>query len=129
MFWKKEKPVQSAHDSTFVILSDLLSNPDMREDFLGVKSAYLPTPEKIISDAANLQKYANSADYKVFAKEVWARSLKHLDAILAPDTSADKLAYHRGALSSNLDLLRLSYQARSMQLMLEKEKESASLQR
>lgn len=102
-------------------LARLLVNPGLREDFLGVKEVVMPTPERIIQDSNKLANFASSEEYQVFAKEVWARSLTHLDLILDAGTTGEKLQYHRGALRASLDLLRLSYQARSTRELMEKD--------
>lgn len=115
--------------SDFLKLADLLSRPTLQEEFLGVAEFKMPTPDKIIADAARLQQYAKSEAYTVFAKEVWARSLGHLDKILDSKTPPDQLAFHRGALSASLDLLRLSYQAKQAKEQLESQSQTAPSRR
>jgi len=105
-------------------LARMLATPSLREEFLGVAESKMPDPDTIISDANKLANFASSDEYKVFAKEVWARSLNHLDAILDPATISEKLQFHRGALRASLDLLRLSYQARLTREQLEAEKKA-----
>jgi hypothetical protein len=109
------------YDKTTSELAKILAQPSLREDFLGVAQTKFPSPDKIISDAAKITRYASSDEFKVFANEVWARSLGHLDSILDANTTGEKLQYHRGALRASLDLLRLSYQARSEKERLEAE--------
>lgn len=122
--WFRRAPSQD-----FLKLADLLSKPTLQEEFLGVAETRLPTPEKMIADAARLQQYAKSESYTVFAKEAWARSLGHLDKILDSKTPHDQLAFHRGALSASLDLLRLSYQAKQAKEQLESEVHAAPSRR
>lgn len=94
------------------LLVSILAENRNKETLLGIKPMPLPNPEQIKRDAAKLTNYSQSGDYKIFADEVWARVLTHLDALLDPKTTA--LDYHRGALKEALDLLRLSYQARAI---------------
>ena len=103
-------------------LAELLGNPGLREEFLGIANPKMPEPDQIIADANALVGFATSQEYKVFAREVWARSLNHLDKILDAGTTGERLQYHRGALSASLDLLRLSYQARAAREQMESNK-------
>ncbi len=103
-------------------LAELLANSGLKEEFLGVANPKMPEPDQIIADANALVGFATSQEYKVFAREVWARSLGHLDKILDAGTTGERLQYHRGALSASLDLLRLSYQARSTREQMERSK-------
>lgn len=107
MFWNKK----SEHIKDLTVL---LGNPSVQEDLLGIKDVKLPTADQIISDAAKLSNYSTSADYKRFAQEVWGRVIMHLDKILDDKASHDTIKFHSGALKESLDLLRLSYQARSV---------------
>lgn len=102
-------------------LARLLTSPELREDFLGVRQSEIPSPEAIINDANMLASYASKGEYQVFAKEVWARALTHLDSILDANTTGEKLQYHRGALRASLDLLRVSYLARLTREQTEKQ--------
>lgn len=108
-------------------LARLLQYPRNQEEFLGVSATELPDPDKIINDSSKLVAYSQTTDYKVFAKEAWARVLSSLDVMLDDRTSVDRLHYHRGAIRATLDLLRLSYQARSVRDQLEQEKAVASV--
>ena len=107
-------PFKKKKDLTYEALSQILANPGLMEDFLGVKPVDIPTADKIRQDAYKLYSHTNTPEYQVFAKEVWARALSHLDLVLDAKTPSDKLAYHRGALSATLDLLRISYQAKQL---------------
>lgn len=107
MFWKK----RSKHVQT---LAELLAYADNRDTFLGVKNPQMPTPKDIRDGAAKLVRYSNSQDYLGFAQEVWGRVLNHLDIILDDKSTDDKVKIHRGALKEDLDLLRLSHQARQV---------------
>jgi hypothetical protein len=102
-------------------LAELLTKERNQEDFLGVSPTAMPQANEMLSDAANLLKYSYSDDYKVFAKEAWARVLLELDKVLDPKTPVDQIQNSRGALRATLDLLRLSYQARFTKEQLEKE--------
>lgn len=106
-------------------LAELLANTGLKEEFLGVSNTKMPEPDQIIADANALVGFATSQEYKVFAREVWARSLNHLDKILDAGTTGERLQYHRGALSASLDLLRLSYQARATREQMERDRSTA----
>ena len=95
-------------------LADLLSSVPMQEDLLGVKPVVMPTTEKIKTDTNRLIAYSHSEDYQMFAKELWARVLASLDVIQDEKATAEKIQYHRAVLKTNLDALRVSYQAREM---------------
>jgi hypothetical protein len=86
----------------------------------------MPEPERIIADANMLSNFASTQEYQVFAKEVWAKAIDHLDKILDSSTTGEKLQFHRGALRTSLDLLRLSYQARLTREQLEKEQKEVA---
>lgn len=112
------------------VLAELLSKQNNQKDFLGVSPTSMPGSDELLSDAAKLVKYSFSDDYKVFAKEAWARVLLELDKVLDPRTPVDQLQNSRGALRATLDLLRLSYQARFTKENLEREvNQNASLTR
>lgn len=102
-------------------LGKLLQYPRNKEDLLGVQELELPTPDKILSDANRIVSYGRSPEYATFAKEAWARVLSHLDVIMDDKASMEKVNFHRAALKSTLDLLRLSYQAKVTKDTLEKE--------
>lgn len=119
--WFKKQSVKSE-------LADILAGPSVQEDLLGVAQVSMPTPEKIHRDAAAINGYSQRPEYKIFAKEVFARALAHLDVIMDDKATTEKLHFHRGAFKAHLDLLRLSYQARQTQEELEKQ-QNASLQR
>jgi hypothetical protein len=102
----------------------ILSNPSNQEEFLGVKALEMPSPEKVKHDASRMAAYSHTPEYKTFAKEVWFRALKHLDAVMDETTSIDRVQYHRGAFKATLDLLRLSYQAKAVKEQLEQEQAS-----
>ena len=106
MFFKKSEHMKA--------LAELLAYGDNREGFLGIKATALPTPDQVRTQAAKMARYSESKDYQVFAEEVWARVLSHLDVILDDKSSDEKVKYHRGALREALDLLRVSYAARNV---------------
>jgi hypothetical protein len=120
MFWNKKKEVDPV-----TVLAELLSKQKNQEDFLGVSPSAMPQPNELLSDAAKLLKYSYSDDYKVFAKEAWARVLMELDKVLDPRTPVDQLQNARGALRATLDLLRLSYQARFTKENLDRENQQS----
>lgn len=105
-------------------LASILANEDLKEEFLGVAAAKMPSPEQIIEDANALSGYATTREYRVFAQEMWARYLNHLDKVFDANTSLEKLQYHRGAASATMDLLRISYQARLTREQLERDKKA-----
>lgn len=102
-FWK---------DTTAI--SQILAEPRNREEFLGVKEMELPTPKDIRDNAAKIATYSNSADYKRFADETWARIVTSLDKILDERSSNEVRQHNCGQVKAMLDLLRLSYQARML---------------
>lgn len=105
-------------------LAALLGNQSNVETFLGVKEAVMPTPDVQRNDAARLSNYSHSSDYKVFADEAWSRVLAHLDVMMDEKATKERVDYHRGACKEALDLLRLSFQARSL-LKAEAEREQS----
>ena len=109
-------------------LAKLLAFPGNRETFLGVKDPIIPEPAQIRNDTAKMVRYSNSDDYRQYAEEVWSRVLTHLDKMLEEGSSKEKVDYHRGALKEALDLLRLSYQSRSMLKQLDSEREQSASQ-
>lgn len=108
-------------------LRDLLGNQNNLETFLGVKAMAMPTQEAQKADAARLVNYSKSTDYKIFADEVYARVLSHLDVMMDEKASKERVDFHRGAAKEALDLLRLSFQARSV--LLNDNEQSATLPR
>jgi hypothetical protein len=98
----------------------LLGNQNNAEFFLGVKDTVMPTPQAQKNDAARLANYSKASDYKIFAEEVWARVVSHLDVMMDDKASKERVDFHRGACKEALDLLRLSYQARAV-LLADKE--------
>jgi hypothetical protein len=110
-------------------LKDLLGNQSNVESFLGVKDPVIPDQERIRVDAAKIVHYSRSGDYKIFADEIWSRVLSHLDVMMDEKASKERVDYHRGAIKEALDLLRLSYQARSLVKAESEREQSASLQR
>jgi hypothetical protein len=117
MFWNKKPNYMQA-------LSELLANSDNRESFLGVKAVSLPNPKDIHDASARLAHYSESSDYLTFVEEVWARILNHLDIILDDKTTDARVQYHRGALKAELDLLRVSYQARDVVMQADRSNET-----
>jgi hypothetical protein len=109
-------------------LAKLLGDSRNVEMFLGVKDPIIPTQEDIRRDAAKLVRYSTTADYKVFADEVFSRVLAHLDVMMDERATKERVDYHRGAAKEALDLLRLSYQAKSSMQAYDRE-QSASTQR
>ncbi len=95
-------------------LAQLLADARNVESFLGVKELQMPTPADIKNDAARMVNYSKSTDYKMFADEVWSHILDHLDVMMDEKASKERVDYHRGACKEALDLLRLSFQARSL---------------
>lgn len=114
-WFRKPKPSEE--------LGQLLAYTANKEDLLGIKALVMPTPDTILNDAAHIGNYSKTTDYAVFVKEAWARVLTDLDIILDDRTTDDKVKYYRGSLKRTLDLLRLSYQARSTKEALEKDME------
>lgn len=105
-------------------LAALLADTRNMESLLGVKEMVMPTPDVQKNDAARLYNYSKTADYKIFADEAWSRVLNHLDVMMDERSSKERVDYHRGAAKATLDLLRLSYQARS--LLVNDREQSAS---
>jgi hypothetical protein len=111
-WFKKSEPSQ---------IAQILSTQSMREELLGVASAVQPTQEQILADANKIVAYSTKSDYAVWSKEAWAKALSHLDAIQDPKSTSSEVDFHRGSLRATLDLLRISYQARSVKESLENE--------
>jgi hypothetical protein len=107
-------------------LADLLGNGALRDDLIGMSKITPPSPDQILTDANKILSYASQSDYKVWAKEVWAHIITHLDVIQDPKASMDEVNFHRGALRQALDLLRVSYRARLLKEQLEAEQEAPS---
>lgn len=103
-------------------LADVLADSRNRDEFLGMKPVTLPTPESIRRDAAKIVNYSEASDYKVFVDEAWGRIISQLDKILDDRSTDEMRRYYCGSVKATLDLLRVSYVARSV---LE---EAASLQ-
>ena len=111
-WFKKESPSQ---------IAQILSTQSMREELLGVVNAVQPTHQQILEDANKIVSYSSKSDYAVWSKEAWAKALSHLDAIQDPKAPQSEVDFHRGSLRATLDLLRISYQARSVKESLENE--------
>lgn len=113
-------------DTSAEMLAKFLAEVPNREEMLGVKPTRMPTPEGIKRDAAKLATYSATPDYKIFADEAWGRIIGHLDKILDDRSSDEMRRYYCGAVKATLDLLRVSYTARSIVEQYNKEHPASS---
>lgn len=120
MFWKRKSDVSKD-------LAKLLAEPRTKEEFLGMLTPAMPTPEGIRKDSAAIVAHSNSAEYKLWANEAWSQVIDGLDKILDDRSSNEVVQYHRGAVKAALDLLRISYKAKFVTGQFEAEA-NASLQ-
>ncbi len=109
------------------LLAGILSDADNKETFLGVKRPLALTPnqelERLKGDVEKVIRYSNSQDYAVWVKEAWSDVLRLVDQIADPKTSKDQVDFCRGALSTTLNLIRISYKARNEKInQVEEEK-------
>lgn len=120
MFWNRKSDV--AKD-----LAKLLAEPRNKEEFLGMLTPVMPTPDSIRKDSAAIVAHSHSQEYKTWANEAWGQIIDGLDKILDDRSSNEVVQYHRGAVKAALDLLRISYKAKFVTGQFENE-ENASLQ-
>lgn len=93
-------------------LADLLSTKQGQEELLGVAAAKLPTPAAILADINHVLSYSTSADYQIWAREVWSNILNDLDKLLNPKATKEEIDFYRGRVSQGLTTLRISHRAR-----------------
>jgi hypothetical protein len=103
-------------------LADILSDSKNKENLLGVILPNRPGREEIERDAVRMLSYSNSSDYAIFVKESWAIFLKSMDKVMDGKLEDREIDFHRGKMSSIIDLLRISYMARDIKDGIEKEK-------
>lgn len=106
-------------------IAHILAEPRNKEEFLGMREMMLPSPKDIRDNAAQLARYSNSSDYKRFVDETWARVITSLDKLLDERSSNEVRQYHCGSVKAMLDLLRVSYQARSLMEEFDKQQEGS----
>ena len=93
-------------------IGDILSRPEAGEDILGMRKIVPPTHDRMVSDAGKLVRHSNSADYEIWAKEVWAKAADIIDRLTDPRTPQAQAEFERGRLASILECLRLSEKTR-----------------
>lgn len=107
------------------VLGEILSYGANREDLLGMAAPVIPTETQIHNDASRIVSYTKSVEYSVWAKEAWSEALSHMDALQNPKATMEEVNFHRGALRSTLNLLRISYKGLAAQKATEERVSSA----
>lgn len=105
-------------------LAELLGNPSIQEDLLGMLQPVQPDAKRILDDANQIVKHSRDLSYGTWAKEAWAEAVNHIDALQDPKLSMEAVNFHRGALRATMNLLRISYQAREVKRQLDEESAS-----
>ena len=108
-------------------LAKILAEGSNREELLGMKAPFIPTPEGIKVDESKILKYTDSNGYKKFAEEAWSQVIQGLDKILDSRTTKDQRDFYCGEVNAALNLLRLSYKAKATVTHYDEE-QNASLQ-
>ncbi len=107
--WKKMFPNSWGRSKT---LSEILKGEGNQAMLLGAQRIVVDREKESERDAVRVLAYSKSADYAVWAGEVWRSACSCISILTKNNLPDNEAAFYRGMLAQALDDLKISYEAR-----------------